>query len=80
MTWSLNLRLIVYLRRAVRALEGIQTAFEVVAHCVEDDWRNRNSPKMIRKRSEFGSLNIDEVNKRYRKEREAMLVPDEEPE
>jgi hypothetical protein len=79
MTWSLNLRIVAYLRRAVRALEGIQGSLDVIAHCVEDDWRNRNSPKMIRKRSEFGALNIDEVNKRYRKEQEAMLVP-EEPE
>lgn len=77
MSWFTNLRMLAFARRAVRALESLATSQSTLARIADDDWRKRNAPRLARK-AEFATLDILEVNKRYRLEQEAKMVGEED--
>lgn len=79
MSWFTNLRMLAFVRRAVRAIESIAESQHLLARLADSEWRKRNAPRLARK-AEFATLDIMEVNKRYRLEQEAKMAVGEEDE
>ena len=78
MTWFADLRLLSLARRAVIAWE---TMARIMAERREEEISTlaaakKSSPKQM----EFGTLNLDEVNRNYRIARQATLLDEEEEE
>ena len=74
MSFIADLRLLVLLRRAAIALESIASSQHILASLAQDAWNETHEPH-VRRPAEFGTLDQAEVNKRYRAEREAAMMP-----
>jgi hypothetical protein len=79
MNWPTDLRYLAFIKRAVIALESIAASQQQIASLHQSEWDDLHAPLVPRK-SEFGTLDIAEVNRRYQKEREAQMIeiPEEE--
>lgn len=77
MTWSLNLRLIAYLRRGTRALESIAKSQQVIAEMMLNEW-SRKVAKPKRAPIVWGEFDVVEANRRYQKERELAGEDDDQ--
>lgn len=77
MSWFANLRLLAFARRITRAIESIADSLRTLARISADEWAKENAPRPPRK-MEFGSFDVEEANKRYRKEREAQGISEED--
>lgn len=72
-TWYTQLRVLGFLRRAVVALERSASAHEALA----TEARNRiRTPRKVT--TSFESLDVEEANKAWKKEREAELAGQQE--
>jgi hypothetical protein len=67
MIFSLNLRIIAYLRRGVRALEAISGSLDVIAHTYEQEWAAKHAPRKPRL-VEFGTMDQGAINEKWRRE------------
>jgi hypothetical protein len=68
-----GLRELVYLRRIARALEDIAKSQRALALMAADDWKRRH-PATPPKPTDFGVMDIGEVNKQYHARREAQAA------
>lgn len=77
MSWFSNLRLLVFARRITCAVESIADSLRTLARISAGEWAKKHAPRPPRK-MEFGSFDVVEANKRYRKEREAQGISEED--
>jgi hypothetical protein len=75
MTLVNDLRTLVFQRRIARATERIADALDEIRMLERSRWAKESGirPAAIKK-TEIGTLDIDEMNERYRKEQEAAEV------
>jgi hypothetical protein len=81
MSWFTNLRILAFVRRAVRALESLAESQRTLASLAQEEWNAKHAPKVIR-RAVFSQLDQREANSRYRRqqaERMVAAVADEPP-
>jgi len=58
------------LRKLVRSIDRVAAADERIAQVLEDLWAQDHAPR-VRKKAEFGEMDIDELNRLYNLRKEA---------
>lgn len=72
MSWFTDARALVYLRRLVVTSERIALSLEQIAQVMSDEWASKHVPKPVTKRTELGTFDVEEANRRYEQDRAMM--------
>jgi hypothetical protein len=76
--FSVYTRLLVCARRISRSLISIDESLKVLAMCAKSDWEARNAPRPKARTTEFSTVNITDIEERYKQDRIAQgLDPDD---
>ena len=73
MKWSLSLRVLIYLRRLTRAAESIAVSQRDMATVHRGQWEI-DHPIKRKVTTDFGTLDVAEVNRRWEADREAEMI------
>lgn len=78
MSWLANLRLLVFVRRGVIALESLADSLRIISQLLQRQWDEDHPPPHERGKLTFESLDIPAANKRWRQEQVARGIMVEE--
>ena len=77
MKWTLGLRALVYLRRLVRACESLAKSHAELTRVMVAEYNAAHPPKR-KVTTTFDTLDVAEVNRRWREERAANMIDEDE--